>query len=82
MSLNLTRESDLADQLGWSEAKTAEKRRREKWPHINFGRFDKRYTDAQIEQIIAMHAVTPGKPKTGPAIVIEGQTERSKRRSA
>ena len=80
MSVRLTTEADFAEQLGKSEAWVAERRRRKAWPHVRLGRFDIRYTERQIEQIIADHEVRPSKVEA--AVKDSGQTSRSAKRSA
>ncbi|WP_459982631.1 hypothetical protein [Nocardioides sp. AN3] len=83
MALNLTREADLAAELGWTAEKIANRRRRHRWPHVRLGRFDVRYTDAQIEEIVARYVVAP--PKAAPTSMVglaDGLTARGKRRYA
>lgn len=79
MSLHLTTEADFADMLGKPEAWVAERRRRKGWPHVRLGRFDIRYTDRHIEQIIAECEVKPAAKVQATSF---GQTQRSQRRSA
>lgn len=78
--MNLTSEIQLAEQFGLAPERLADLRRKHSWPHIRLGRFDIRYTEQQVEQIIEMQSkkadpvVTPGGPK------IAGQTKRSANR--
>lgn len=76
--MNLTTEADLATQFGISEAKAAELRKKKGWPHVRLTRFDVRYTDAQVEQIVAQQTVTAKKAAT---VAVAGQTSRSASRS-
>lgn len=59
--MNLTTEADLAAKFGITPAKAAELRKRRGWPHVRLSRFDVRYTDVHIEQIVASHSVKPSK---------------------
>lgn len=56
-------------------------RRQYGWPSIKIGKTI-RFTEAQVEQIIASHSVTPKRPEDSAAVVLDGQTSRSARRSA
>lgn len=78
--MNLTRDTDLADQFGITVAKLHELRKRNGWPHVRLGRFDIRFTDQQVEQIVAAQSVEPVKSRADDA----GLTQRSaaRRRSA
>lgn len=90
--MRLTTERELAldvlrlDAGGVSADKAIEKcaklRNEKKWPHVRFGRFDVRYTDEQVAQIVRMHSETASKPTAAAAAVLPGQTTRSRRRSA
>lgn len=77
----LITEAQLADDFGISREKAAELRRKRKWPHVKLGRFEVRYTQAQVAAIVAMQTATPEK-STPVEPVIAGQTARSRRRSA
>lgn len=82
--MKLTTEARLAEEFGLDREKVAELRRRHHWPCVRLGRFDIRYTDAQIEQIVAMHSEAPKKAAAAEAVRVAGQTSRSaaRRRSA
>lgn len=69
-------EGDLARELGESEDKVAEWRRRYNWPHVKIGR-QVRFTEADVRAIAAMHHVAGGKV-TG----IGDQTGRSAARAS
>lgn len=78
--MKLTTEVELAELFGLAPEKIARKRRREHWPHVDMGRFDKRYTDEQIAQIVAMKSVTAqssARPPSEELPVIEGLTKRA-----
>lgn len=77
--MRLTTEADLAAEFGIPAERAAELRRAKKWPHVRLGRFDVRYTDEQVAQIVAMQSVTP---KQSVKSRLPGQTPRSARRSA
>ena len=80
--MNLTTEAQLAEQFGIPVEKVSELRRKHRWPHVRLSRFDVRYTDVQVEQIVAMHSEAP-KSKVTRAPGVPGQTARSAaRRSA
>lgn len=77
--MRLTTEADLADMLGIEDKKAAELRKRKGWPHVRVTRFDVRYTDVQIEQIVSSLSVTPSREVE---VADTGLTERSAKRSA
>lgn len=85
--MDLTTDTQLAEQFGISLEKLHELRKRHHWPHVRLGRFGFRFTDEQIRQIVAQHsAEAPGKsgPAVQPSVKVAGQTARSaaRRRSA
>lgn len=49
----LITEPELAERLTLDPEKVAKLRRTRKWPHVRLTRFEVRYTEAQVEQIIA-----------------------------
>ena len=55
----LTTEADLAERFGIGPEEAATLRQKQKWPHVRLSRFKVRYTDEQIEQIIAARSVSP-----------------------
>lgn len=73
--MNLTTDTDLAARFGLPLERFHEMRRRKGWPCVRFGRFDIRFTDEQIAQII--HVQSESKPKPAP-VEVDGQTSRSK----
>lgn len=76
--MNLTTDVALAEQFGVTVEKLHALRKRHNWPCVKFGRFEVRFTDAQVEQIVASHTIKPTKA----AAKETGLTERSARRSA
>lgn len=77
---DLITEPELAERLRLNDsAKVAKMRRARRWPHVRVTRFDIRYTEAQVEQIIASLEVgqAPAKVSVGSF----GQTAGSARRS-
>lgn len=78
MSIHLVTDTDLADQFGITVEKLHELRRKHKWPHVRLGRFEYRFTDDQVREIVAASSVVPKQS----AARGSGLTERSARRSA
>lgn len=81
--MNLVSDAELADLFGVDLDRLHELRRRHDWPHVRLGRSEFRFTEAQVEQIVAMHTEMPSKPE--PLVATVGLTARSaarKRRSA
>lgn len=78
--MKLHTEHDLAELLTIEPAKAAELRRRNNWPHVRLGRFDVRYTDSQVEQIIASQSVTAKRDDI--AKLASGQSSRSAAKKA
>lgn len=79
MSLNLTRESDLATEWAIGADQFRILRRRHAWAHVRFSRQDIRYTDEQVAQIVRDLTTRASKKQR---LTSTGQTERSARRSA
>jgi hypothetical protein len=71
--MNLTTDAALAEQFGITLTKLHELRKRNHWPHVRLGRFDIRFTDQQVEQIVAAQSVTPEQGKQPES----GLTQRS-----
>jgi len=85
MSTALTTDTELAARFGITVERFHDLRRRHGWPAVRLGRFDFRFTDEQVAQIIAMQTEKPD-AKTGPKtpVTLPGQTaaSASRRRSA
>lgn len=77
--MKLTTDADLADLFGITVEKLHELRKKHGWPHVRLGRFDFRFTDDQIRDIVASQTVTGSPALKGTAA---GLTSRSARRSA
>lgn len=71
--------ADLAEMFGADETLILKWRRQYGWPCVKVGR-KVRFTQEQVEQIIARHSSAPGVDDS-PAVVIGGQTKRSARRA-
>lgn len=80
--MNLTTDAQLAEQFGLDLKKFTELRRKHQWPHVRLGRFDIRFTDDQVAQIVEMHSATQKKTAAPQTAALPGQTTRSARRSA
>lgn len=79
--MSYTTPAELADMLNVTEAKVLEWRRLHGWASIKIGKTI-RFTDSQVEQIIAKHTSAPKRVEGSPAVVIDGQTSRSARRAS
>ncbi len=77
MSHRLTTAAELAEEWGISEADLHKRRRRFNWPCVRLGRFDVRFTESQIAQIIDKQTEIP-RQRSGDT----GQTARSKGRAS
>lgn len=75
MRISLATEADLANILGggMTPERVATLRRRNGWPCVRLSRFEIRFTDAQIEEIVSQHSRLSAKPTLRTA----GQTKRS-----
>lgn len=78
--MNLTTDSDLADQFGIPLEKFHVLRKRHGWPCVRLGRFDYRFTDLQIEQIVAAMSTTTPRPMHDAHRPDSGLTARSAKR--
>lgn len=60
-------EEELAERIGVPVEKVANLRVRNRWPYLRFGRYDIRFTDAQVVEIERIQTVTPTrKPRATP----------------
>lgn len=75
--MKLTTDAELAERMGISVEKLHQLRKRHRWPCVRLGRFEYRFTEGQIEQIVAMHTEEPRKTPPQPAGLVPGQTPRS-----
>lgn len=76
MSALLT-EAQLAERLNLEPKDVTALRRQHRWECVRFGRFKIRYTEAQVEHIVAAHTVKADRP-----VGLPEQTALSARRSA
>lgn len=78
----LTKAADLAAEWDMSETELKRRVRRYGWPVVKLSRNDWRFTDQQIEQIVAMQsrAGKPAAAKDRPAKT--GQSKRSASRAS
>lgn len=77
--MNLHTEPEVAALFGITTEKAADLRKRQSWPHVRLTRFDVRYTDDQIADIIRLRTVAGEKAPTGKAT---GLTRRSARKAS
>lgn len=75
---NLTH-SDVAERLNLPLSTTVELRKREGWPHHRFGKAI-RFTEEQVAEIIAAHAVTTASREQAPTF--EGMRPSRQRRAS
>lgn len=73
--------ASLAELLGADEAQVLRWRRQYGWPSLKIGK-QIRFTQEHVEQIIAKHSAAPKRVEDSAAVVLDGQTKRSARRSA
>jgi len=78
--MRLTTDSELAELFHVSVEKLHDLRKRHHWPCVKLGRFDVRFTEAQVEQIVAMHSEAPARPSPRTVPAVTGQTPSSARR--
>lgn len=71
--MNLITDAELAETMSITVEKLHELRKRHGWPHVRLGRFEIRFTDVQVEQIVAAQTVAPAKGRQDEA----GLTPRS-----
>ena len=69
-------EAELAEHLKLPVEKVADLRKRRRWPHLRFGRWDIRYTEAQVAEVERIQTEV-SKTRT-PAPLLD-QTTRSRR---
>lgn len=78
--MKLTAASTLAADWDMTEDELKRRVRRYGWPCVRLSRTDWRFTEQQIEQIVAMQSRAPKPPKDAPAKT--GQSQASKKRSS
>lgn len=84
MSAPVYTDRELADRLSISVQKLHELRKRHDWPHVRLGRFDFRFTEEHVAQILERHQAGGKRPESVATPAVTGQTARSasRRRSA
>ena len=79
---NLLTFADLAERMQLTEAQAVALRRKNNWPCVRLGGKTIRFTEEQVDQIIAQH-IDATRPAVTSAPAIAGQTKGSRsRRSA
>jgi len=77
--MKLLTDAELAEAMKIPVEHLHRLRKRYHWPCVRLGRWEYRFTDEQVEQIIAQHT-EENRPDAKP--VLTGQTAASARRSA
>ena len=77
--MKLITDIELAERFGIAVKKLHDLRRARNWPCTRLGRFDIRFTELQVEQIIAIQSESMRRGSGGR---VTGQTAGSKKRSA
>lgn len=76
--MSLRTDAAVAEEFGLTLEKFHELRRQHKWPHVRLGRFEFRFTEEQVAEILAMQSAVRPRGSKG----LPGQTVGSARRSA
>lgn len=79
--MKLIKAADLAAEWDMSEPDLLRRRRRYGWPCVQLSRQDVRFTEQQVEQIVAMQSRS-GKPTPKKDSKSTGQTKRSASRAS
>ena len=80
--MRLTKASALAAQWDMTEAELKRRVRRYGWPVVRLSRFDWRFTDQQIEQIVAMQSRAAKPAGAAKKTAGTGQSKRSASRAS
>lgn len=75
-SFRLTTDVQLAAEFEITVEKLHELRKRNHWPFVRLGRFDIRFTDQQVEQIVAAQSVVPGKQPATSGLTVRSASHR------
>ncbi|HJR90222.1 MAG TPA: hypothetical protein VJ782_08725 [Aeromicrobium sp.] len=78
--MKLTAASTLAAEWDMDEAELKRRVRRYGWPVVKLSRTDWRFTEQQVEQIVAMQSSAPKPREKSPAKT--GQSKASRKRTA
>lgn len=76
---DLLTDADLAARFRLDLTQFHALRKRHGWPCVKLGRFEYRFTEEQVEQIVAMHAIQPERAKP---IAVAKPTSLTKRSAA
>lgn len=83
--MKLLTDVQLAEDMSLTLEKFHDLRKRKHWPCVRLGRFEYRFTPAQVDEIVRMHTEATGKPNktaTSGKGKVPGQTARSASRSS
>lgn len=72
--------AELAKMFAVTERQLMDWRRANNWPSVRVGRTI-RFTQTQVDDILARHSETPAKAETEPAVAIAGQSRASAARA-
>lgn len=76
--MKLLSEAELAEDFGLDEEKVAKLRRKHRWPHVRLSRFEVRYTEEQVRQIVDSQTTRPAPAApAGPTSPVAGQSAKS-----
>lgn len=75
--MKLLTEDDLAQEFMVPVETIQRWRRRRGWPHVKLSRFDIRFTESQVQQIVIMHSEAQKKRTAEKGKKLPGQTARS-----
>lgn len=78
--MKLRTAEELADDFGIDVAELHRLRKRHHWPHVRLGRYEYRFTEEQVAEIVLSRSVAGDDARKAAADT--GLTERSARRSA
>lgn len=79
MTAKVYTDAELADLLHIGAEQLHTLRVRQDWPHVRLSRFEFRFTEEQVEQILALRTRGGGEKSREPRI--DGQTARSAARN-
>lgn len=78
--VRLYTDAELAEQWGLDLDKFHQLRRRHRWPCVKLGRFEFRFTEDQVADIVAQHTQASDDAGAQSVPTVPGQTRRSARR--
>ena len=77
----LHKAADVAAEWDMTEAELKRRARRNGWPVVKLSRTDWRFTDQQLEQIVAMHTTPARTPEKPPPATGQSKLSRARNRS-